>query len=92
MPFTQADRLLQIDTPLGEDVLLLREFTGQEGISRLFTFELELLTEGPHIPAKDMIAKAVTIRLKLKENEERFFHGHIHSHLNPLPNKERNVS
>ncbi len=77
MPFTQTDRLLQIDTPLGENVLLLKELTGQEGISRLYKFELELLTEGPHIPAKDLIGQPVTVRVKLKGNEERFFHGHI---------------
>ena len=73
MPFTQHERLFQIDTPLGEDVLLLKGFTGQEGISHLFKFDLELLTEGPHIPAQDLIAKTVTIRVNLKGNEERFF-------------------
>jgi len=77
MPFTQTDRLLQIDTPLGKDVLLLSGFTGEEGISQLFKFDLELLTEGPHIAAKDLIGKAVTLRIVLKESEERFFHGHI---------------
>ena len=41
--FTQANRLLQFDSPLGKDVLLLQELTGHEGISQLFNFTLDLL-------------------------------------------------
>src|SRR5438552_856659 len=41
--YVQADRPLTVTTPLGEDVLLLVGFTGQEGISQLFSFQLDLL-------------------------------------------------
>ena len=43
--YTQKKRFLYLTTPLGEDKLLLRSFRGEEGISRLFRFELELLAE-----------------------------------------------
>ena len=45
MTYTQENRPIAIDTPLGEDVLLLQGFTGHEGISRLFSFDLDLLAE-----------------------------------------------
>ena len=77
MPFTQTDRLLRIDTPLGPDVLLLRGFTGEEGISQLYKFELDLLTEGPPIDFGTIIGKLVTIRVELIDDRERFFHGYI---------------
>ena len=34
--FTQETRHLRIQTGLGDDVLLLRQLTGSEGISQLF--------------------------------------------------------
>jgi len=77
MPFTQTDRLLRIDTPLGPDVLLLREFTGHEGLSQLFKYDLDLLTEGPFIDYGNIIGKAVAIRIELSGEEERLFHGYI---------------
>jgi type VI secretion system secreted protein VgrG len=40
MPNTQAGQFISITTPLGDDVLLLRKFTGDEGISQLFNFRL----------------------------------------------------
>ena len=39
--YTQQDRLLQIETPIGADSLLLRSLRGSEGISELFEFELD---------------------------------------------------
>jgi type VI secretion system secreted protein VgrG len=41
----EGNRYLYLTTPLGEDKLLLRGFTGQEGLNQLFRFELQLLAE-----------------------------------------------
>ena len=43
--YLQANRSMTVTTPLGPDVLLLVGFTGYEGISQLFSFELELAAE-----------------------------------------------
>ena len=40
---SQKGRILEIQTPLGEDVLLLRSFTGREEMGRMFEFQLEML-------------------------------------------------
>ncbi|HSE57855.1 MAG TPA: type VI secretion system tip protein VgrG, partial [Nitrospiraceae bacterium] len=77
MPLTQANRLIAINTPLGPDVLLLRGFTGQEAISRLFSFELDLLSTDPEIKFKDIIGQTVTLRVVLGRDKERFFNGVI---------------
>ncbi len=75
--YTQENRLFQIDTPLGKDVLLLKGFSGTEGISRLFRFELDLLSEEPSISFADIIGKNVTISLKQADGSYRYLNGII---------------
>ncbi len=77
MPYTQDNRLIAIDTPLGKDVLLLHSFTGYEGISRLFRFELDLLSEDPSISYDKIVGQRVTIRVSLADGRERYFNGFV---------------
>jgi type VI secretion system secreted protein VgrG len=77
MGYTQDNKLMSIDTPLGKDELLLARFSGKEGMSRLFEFELELLSENHEIDFREIIGKAVTIKIKLFDDKDRFFHGII---------------
>ena len=44
MATTQRKRLI-ISTPLGEDYLLINQIAVTEGLSRLFSYEVELLHE-----------------------------------------------
>ena len=75
--YTQEGGLFKIDTPLGKDVLLLRGFQGSEGISRLFRFQLDLLSENPAIPFPDIIGKNVTLSLKQADGSYRYLNGII---------------
>ncbi|HEU5406425.1 MAG TPA: type VI secretion system tip protein TssI/VgrG, partial [Nitrospira sp.] len=77
MPPTQENRLIGIETPLGKDVLLLRGFSGQEGMSRLFSFELDLLSTDAEIKFENIIGQKVTILVRLGKEKERYFHGLI---------------
>lgn len=77
MPYTQENRLIGIDTPLGKDRLLLRWFSGQEGVSRLSNFDLDLLSEDPDIQFQDIIGKRVTLRVTLGSDKKRYFNGVI---------------
>lgn len=77
MVLSQAKRLIAIDSPLGPDVLLLRGFSGTEAVSRLFNFDLDLLSTDADIKFEDIIGKRVTIRVALREDKERFFNGFI---------------
>ncbi len=74
MPHTQDNRLLAVTTPLGKDVLLLAGFSGREELSRLFRYDLELLSENGGIAAKDVVGKAVTWKVH-GSVAPRYFHG-----------------
>ncbi|MEW6518155.1 MAG: type VI secretion system tip protein VgrG [Thermodesulfobacteriota bacterium] len=75
--FTQENRLLAINTPLGEDVLLLARFQGSEGVSRLFHFELELFSEYHNVSFEKIIGENVTVSLFLADGSRRHFNGLI---------------
>ncbi|MBM4330022.1 MAG: type VI secretion system tip protein VgrG [Deltaproteobacteria bacterium] len=77
MAYTQDNSLIAVNTPLGKDVLLLTGFNGTEGLSRLFSFELDMLSENPDIPFADIIGKNVTVSILLADGEKRFFNGLI---------------
>jgi type VI secretion system secreted protein VgrG len=75
MIYTQENRFIAIDTPLGPDVLLLAGFSGTEGLSSLFGFELDLLSENHSIVFSDIIGKNVTVSVTLADGDKRFFNG-----------------
>jgi type VI secretion system secreted protein VgrG len=75
MSFKQDGRLFSLKTPLGKDVLLLKDITGEEGISRLYSFHLNLLSENHSISFKDIIGKNVTISIALADGKTRYFNG-----------------
>jgi type VI secretion system secreted protein VgrG len=74
--FTQADRALRIDTPLGPDALLLRSVSGQEAISQLFHYELELLSENDSISFDSIVGKGVSLHIQTVDSE-RGMSGYI---------------
>src|SRR6266704_396612 len=76
MAYTQDNRFIGVDTPLGKDVLLLSGLTGSEGISRLFSFELDLLSENPSISFDQIVGQKVTIRINLTDSK-RYINGYV---------------
>ena len=77
MAYSQENRLIAIDTPLGKDELLLASFKGIEGISRIFRFELKLLSENQNIVFEDIVGKNVTILITLADGSQRPINGLI---------------
>ena len=76
--FTQDNRPMRIATPLGKDVLLIRGFDGEEGISRLFCFSLDMFAEnGANIAFDKLLGQKVTVTFVLPEENERHFNGII---------------
>lgn len=78
MPYTTSRRMFLLSTPLGEDVLLIQQFEGSEGVSRLFEFRLLMVAEDDNIAAEDLIGKRVTLRIETPEGE-RFWLGMVSS-------------
>lgn len=74
---TQKNRELAIETPLGEDTLLLIRMSGTEELGRLFKYNLELASENQQIKAEDIVGKNVAIRLDLGAGRTRYFNGHV---------------
>ena len=80
MAYAQATRRLQVSTPLGDDVLLLRTFSGAEALSQLFQFDLEMLSENTSISYDAIVGKNVTVGLALASDEsQRFWNGYVSS-------------
>ena len=82
MATTQDNRLLAIYTPLGKDFLLLNRLSATEGLSKLFTFEVELLHEENEpgfnptvVEATSIIGKAVTIKIDQRDGTVRELTG-----------------
>jgi len=76
MAYSQQGRLISIDTPLGPNVLLLQGFSGVEGLSRPFKYNLTLLAEDPSISFSSIVGQRVTITLKGARGD-RFINGYV---------------
>lgn len=74
MGHTQNRRFIGIETPLGNDVVLLKEFSGSEAISQPFRFQTQLLAEQP-VSFDKIIGQRVTIRINLREKPPRYING-----------------
>lgn len=73
--YTQTNRRLAITTPLEEDVLLLQSITGSEGLSHLFHYQLELLSEDDSLKFTDLVGKRITTRISLADGSSRHWNG-----------------
>jgi type VI secretion system secreted protein VgrG len=75
MAFTQAARYLSISTPFGADQLLVRSMHGEERISGLFHFSLEMASEEKSLDFSKIVGKAVTVTIKLADDTSRYING-----------------
>lgn len=74
--FTQAELPLQVTTSLGPDVLLPAGLAGNEGISELFTFQLDLLAENVRdIAFEKLLGQPVTVRIINLDGKPVFYNG-----------------
>lgn len=74
--FTQNNRPMAISTPLGPDELLLVGFSGQEGLSKLFNFQLSVETEtATKVLFESLLGKSITVRLDDARRNRRFING-----------------
>ena len=75
MAITQNNRLVQVDSPLGGDVLLLQSMEGSEELGRLFHYELDLTSEDRAITFDQLLGKPMGLTLELYDGGKRYFHG-----------------
>ncbi len=74
----QADRLFEVSSPLGKDVLLFRAMSASERLSHPFEFDLELLSKNHDIELDDVVGQILTVRLDMPaEDKTRYFNGYV---------------
>ena len=74
---TQEDRVITIQTPLGDDILLLQHFAGTEALSKPFEYQLDLLSESFAIDFNSIVGQKVCVTLDVGEDAYRYFNGHV---------------
>jgi type VI secretion system secreted protein VgrG len=77
MAMTQRNRRIEVTTPLGPDVLLLRGFTITEQLGRPFLMSLDLLSQDHKVQFDDLVGQNVTVRLSTRRGAKRHFNGFI---------------
>jgi type VI secretion system secreted protein VgrG len=78
MATSQASRTVQIKTPLGTDALLLTHFSAHEQVSRLFEYDLQLLSDAGDLNADKILGQPVTVKFQLPDKAgNRFFNGFV---------------
>lgn len=75
MTFSQENRLLQIITAPWNEKFLLRGFEGTEGLSTLFSFELDLVSENDNIAFNEIIGQPLTVAITRENGGLRYFNG-----------------
>src|SRR3954467_15647957 len=78
MPET-LPRVMEVTTPLGEDVLLFHGMHAREEMGRLGECQLDLLspTKEKAINLDEILGKNVTVKLGLPDDSTRFFNGYV---------------
>jgi type VI secretion system secreted protein VgrG len=75
MSLAQDNRLAQLKTPLGKDVLVLTSFVATEALSELFEINVETLSEKENINFDDAIGRPCTIKQTTYDNKIRYYNG-----------------
>ena len=70
-------RLMQITTPLAEDVLLFQRLHVYEELSRPFEHQLTLLSAQKDVNLDDVLGKAVSVQLGIPKGKFRYFSGYV---------------
>jgi type VI secretion system secreted protein VgrG len=79
--YTQTNRPLKVFTALGADAFLLTGFRGREGVSELFSFELDLIAENATpVTFERLLGQKASVALRLGDGSERYFSG-----MTPIP-------
>ncbi len=72
---SQANCTAKLKTPLGDDVLVLKGFSGSEGLGELFEFQIDALSEQANVDFDRALGQACTIELGTYKQKKRYFCG-----------------
>ena len=75
--FNQDNRQAIIDTPLGQDVLMLQHFSGSESLSSDFLYTLTVLSEDTAIDGNALVGKQISVTYCDEDGRKRYFNGFV---------------
>ncbi len=75
----QQDRLLKLDTPLGQDVLVPQRAIGHSRIGRHFDFTLDVLSTRSDLKLKTLIGQTVTLWMLQTDQSYLPWHGYVYT-------------
>ncbi|MCE9533646.1 MAG: type VI secretion system tip protein VgrG [Planctomycetes bacterium] len=75
MSLDTSGRRIRITTPQGDDAFYLTGISGQEELSRPFSFHLDLVSDELAVDAASVINKPVSWTVAIPEDSPRQFHG-----------------
>ena len=70
-------RVMEIATPLGDEVLLFHGMHAREEMSRVSEYQLDLLSPRGDINLDEILGKNVTVKLALPDDTTRYFNGFV---------------
>jgi type VI secretion system secreted protein VgrG len=73
--FTQENLLFTVHSPLGENQLLFKNLQGEEQLSGLFHFQLELLSPNSRLDFNDILGKPLTVQIQFAPEHTRYLNG-----------------
>lgn len=73
--YEQQNLSVQLTTPLGANKLLVRTFEGDERISGIFHYRLEMFSEDPALVFDDIVGKAVTLQIGQSSGDNHYING-----------------
>ncbi|TDY96471.1 UNVERIFIED_ORG: type VI secretion system secreted protein VgrG [Herbaspirillum seropedicae] len=76
---TQHRRLLQLDSPLGPDLLLPQRLIATERLNHGYEVTLDLLATRTGIALEQLIAQPVTLWIRQHEGDTLPWHGYVHT-------------
>ncbi|CAI1586334.1 type VI secretion system Vgr family protein [Serratia entomophila] len=71
------NRLIIAHTPLATDQLLFKSLSGEEKLSGLFEFDVELLSPGNRLDLKSLLGQKITLELRANPMAPRYLNGNI---------------
>ncbi|WP_310634470.1 type VI secretion system Vgr family protein [Paraburkholderia sp.] len=75
----QTDRLIKLDTPLGDNVLLPQRAVGHARMGRDYGFTLDVVSTNENVELKKLIAQPVTLWLQQADQTYLPHHGYVHT-------------
>lgn len=75
MPLDQSTSPVQLTTPLGANQLLVERYSGEERISGLFHYTLELVSEDANLDFSSIVGQNITLQIELPSGDQQYING-----------------